>query len=284
MPLADKSSLLDLALAGQRLVAVGERGHVLLSDDQGAHWRQAQAVPTRVTLTALCVATPSQLWACGHGGTILRSDDAGEHWQRVAGQATGPDVLLSIRVEPGGRGLAVGGFGYALASSDGGTSWKPTTLLEGEEGERHLNRIFVSAAGTWLIAAESGHVLRQAEAAGPWTAVKTAYAGSLWSGAAVGGTLLAGGMRGHWVRSTDDGRSWTQHRAPEAGSITAVVPMPGGQVLMVGADGTQLRGEAAADELRFRRLDDRSTLTGAVALADGRLALAGVAGVRVIPG
>lgn len=284
MPLADKSSLLDLGQAGQRLVAVGERGHVLLSDDQGARWRQAQAVPTRVTLTALHVATPTQLWACGHGGTILRSDDAGEHWQRVAGQADSPDVLLSIRVDAGGRGLAVGGFGFALATADGGSTWTPATLLEGEDGERHLNRIFVSAVGTWLIAAESGHVLRQADPAGPWSAVKTAYAGSLWSGAAVGGTLLAGGMRGHWVRSTDDGRSWTQHRAPQAGSITAVVPLADGQVLMVGVDGTQLQGAASADELAFRRLDDRTTLTGAVALADGRLALAGVGGVRVIPG
>ena len=37
--------------AGQRLVAVGERGLVLLSDDAGKHWRQAQ-VPVSVTLTA----------------------------------------------------------------------------------------------------------------------------------------------------------------------------------------------------------------------------------------
>ena len=28
-----------------RLVAVGERGTVLLSDDAGEHWRQAQTVP-----------------------------------------------------------------------------------------------------------------------------------------------------------------------------------------------------------------------------------------------
>ena len=98
----------------------------------------------------------------------------------------------------------------------------------------------------------------------------------------MGGTLLAGGMRGHWVRSTDDGRSWTQHRAADAGSITAVVPLAGGQALMVGVDGTVLRGAAGADALAFRRLDDRATLTGAVPLPGGRLALATSAGPRVI--
>ena len=46
-PLADTSLLLDLAVAGNRLVAVGERGHVMLSDDQGATWRQAIRSPWR---------------------------------------------------------------------------------------------------------------------------------------------------------------------------------------------------------------------------------------------
>ena len=41
-PLAAGSLLLDLAAAGSRLVAVGERGHVLLSDDQGVTWRAGE--------------------------------------------------------------------------------------------------------------------------------------------------------------------------------------------------------------------------------------------------
>src|SRR5690349_8937389 len=44
--LAAKSLLLDVARAGSRLVAVGDRGHVLLSDDEGGTWRQV-IVPTR---------------------------------------------------------------------------------------------------------------------------------------------------------------------------------------------------------------------------------------------
>src|ERR1044071_614770 len=52
-PLASSSLLLDLSMAGSRMVAVGERGHVLLSDDQGATWRQAKSVPTRAMLTAV---------------------------------------------------------------------------------------------------------------------------------------------------------------------------------------------------------------------------------------
>ena len=61
--------------------------------------------------------------------------------------ADGPDVLLSIRVDADGHGLAVGGFGVALATADGGKRWAPARLLDGEAGERHLNRIFVSRRG-----------------------------------------------------------------------------------------------------------------------------------------
>src|SRR5688572_33454441 len=64
-PLAANSLLLDLAVAGARLVAVGERGHVLLSDDQGATWRQATSVPTRVMLTSVYFVDGQYGWAVG---------------------------------------------------------------------------------------------------------------------------------------------------------------------------------------------------------------------------
>lgn len=275
-------SLLDVTAAGPRLVAVGERGHVLLSDDQGQTWRQARDVPTRTTLTCVHASDAKQLWAAGHGGVILRSADAGETWSVAAGKADGADVLLSIRVEAGGRGLAVGGFGIAFETRDGGKTWANATLVAGEAGERHLNRLFVAPSGAWLIAAEGGHVLRQGTPGEVWQAVKTPYAGSLWGGTALGDTLLACGMRGNLVTSRDDGRSWSHQSVPEAGSFTAAVALPGGRAALVGVDGTLAWGEPGLAKLRFQRLDDRATLTGAVALPTGALVLATMAGMRVI--
>lgn len=79
MPLAPRSLLLDVVSIGQRLVTVGERGHILFSDDGGGKWRQAQ-VPTRRMLTAIYFPTPLHGWAVGHDGLILASIDGGEHW------------------------------------------------------------------------------------------------------------------------------------------------------------------------------------------------------------
>jgi photosystem II stability/assembly factor-like uncharacterized protein len=284
---AMRSTLLDLVAAGKRLVAVGERGHVLLSDDKGKTWRQAKAVPTRATLTCVHATDATTLWAAGHGGVILRSADAGETWSIVTGSADGTDVLLCIRVEADGRGLAMGGFGIALATADGGKNWKPVSLLPGEAGEKHLNRLFVSPAGTWLIAGEGGQVLRSSDrgdlAAMKWTAVKTPYKGSLWTGLALpGGALLACGMRGNIVRSADDGLTWKHLPIAEAGSFTGAAALADGRPVLVGVDGTLVIGDAAGESFRLRRQDDRATLTALVVLSDTQLIAATTAGPRGI--
>ena len=81
-PLAAHSLLLDIARAGDRLVAVGERGHVLLSDDDGETWKQVQ-VPTRTMLTAVHFLDDKLGFAVGHDAVILRTEDGGSIWQRV---------------------------------------------------------------------------------------------------------------------------------------------------------------------------------------------------------
>ena len=282
-PLAVKGLYLDLTRAAERLVAVGERGHVLLSDDQGVQWRQATAVPSRVTLTAVHALDARTLWAVGHGGTILRSADAGENWRRAPSPAEAGDVLLSIRVEADGTGLAVGGFGLALRTRDGGATWTRQALLPGEAGERHLNRIFVAGASKWLIAAESGHVMLSDDRGEHWQAVKTPYAGSLWSGLALAdGALLACGMRGNLVRSGDGGRSWTHQAVAGAGSFTGAAQRADGLLALVGVDGTLVTSRDGGATLKLRPQDDRTTLTAAVFLPSGALAVASAAGVHVV--
>lgn len=71
--------MLDITRAEKRLVAVGERGVIIYSDD-GNSWQQA-AVPLSETLTAVSFINGQQGWAVGHGGSILHSSDGGKSWQ-----------------------------------------------------------------------------------------------------------------------------------------------------------------------------------------------------------
>ncbi len=73
--------LLDLTRAGDRLVAAGERGVIVYSDNGGESWQQSR-VPVSETLTAISFPTHDHGWAVGHGGVILHSGDGGETWQQ----------------------------------------------------------------------------------------------------------------------------------------------------------------------------------------------------------
>src|SRR5688572_25730862 len=68
-----------IARAGNRLVSVGVRGLIVMSDDEGKSWRQA-ASPVSSDLVAVRFVTPSRGWASGHDGVILSTEDGGNRW------------------------------------------------------------------------------------------------------------------------------------------------------------------------------------------------------------
>jgi len=74
------SMMLDIAAAGEHLVAVGERGHILYSDDNGETWVQAE-VPTSAMLTRVFFISPGLGWAVGHDGNVLVSRNGGVNWE-----------------------------------------------------------------------------------------------------------------------------------------------------------------------------------------------------------
>ncbi|MCC6377319.1 MAG: hypothetical protein IT519_00760, partial [Burkholderiales bacterium] len=88
---ADKAPLLAITRAGSRLVAVGDWGVVVLSDDQGKTWRQAKSVATRFMLTSVAFVDDRHGFAVGHGGTVLATSDGGENWTR--NHDAGADVV-----------------------------------------------------------------------------------------------------------------------------------------------------------------------------------------------
>ncbi len=74
-----QSLLLDIARAGDRLVIVGERGHIATSDDNGKTWQQSE-VPTRSMINAVFFISPTDGWAVGHDALVLHTSDAGKTW------------------------------------------------------------------------------------------------------------------------------------------------------------------------------------------------------------
>ena len=280
--LAAQSLLQGLAPAGSRVVAVGDYGLILLSDDAGATWRQATQVPTRTTLTAVMFVDPKRGWAVGHGGIVLATRDGGEHWQVQFGRQEAENSLFSVWFSDPLHGIAVGPFGYAIATVDGGRSWSVRPVGEGEDAERHLNGIFAGNHGRLVVAAESGGVFISDDGGTGWRLITLPYAGSVWGGMRLAdASLIVWGMAGHALRSLDNGETWTELATHTDQSLTAGTQLPDGRVVLAG-----LGGALTVADQRFnwhaKVRDDRQLATAILMTPRGLLMLTG-AGVQTIP-
>ncbi len=132
-PLAERALVLDVQRVGDRLIAVGERGHILISDD-GQTWRQASEVPVRATLTRV-TARDGRMWAVGHDSTILHSDDHGEHWRLQHFDPEAEQPLLDVVFFDAEEGIAIGAYGLFMTTVDGGRHWATDTMAERLVGE-----------------------------------------------------------------------------------------------------------------------------------------------------
>lgn len=104
---ASQSLLIGATHAGKRLVVVGDRGHILFSDDQGSTWTQAR-VPTRQLLTAVFFLDDKRGWAVGHDSQILASSDGGATWNKQFEDLAREAPLLDIAFLDARHGFAVG--------------------------------------------------------------------------------------------------------------------------------------------------------------------------------
>lgn len=299
--LASHSLLLDIAHAGSRLVAVGERGHVLASDNRGQSWSQAASVPTQQLLTAVCFSDEKRGVAVGHDEIALVTTDAGNSWQRTHYAPEARQPLLDVLCN-GSDVIAVGAYGTYLTSRDRGVTWtahkfeaKPLPSRRSEApadeyaaddlgGDYHLNRI-VSVSGSRLyIAAEAGRLYRSDDAGMTWAELPSPYDGSFFGILPLNGeSLLAYGLRGNLFRSEDGGQTWRRIPLETEAMLNDAIRLPSGGVAIVGLSGTVLLSADGGNTFRLNQQPDRKGISAVVSSGVSELITVGEAGVRVIP-
>jgi len=299
-PLAAQSLLIAIAAAGERLVAVGDRGIIVLSDDKGASWLQAAAVPTQALLTGVCFLDARHGVAVGHDEVILTTADGGRTWQRTHDAPEAQRPLLDVWCGAGGRVIAVGAYSTYLTSTDGGASWNEVRFLpaprpraaapaarqaavESAGGGYHLNRI-VSAAGARLyIAGESGHLYRSDDSGATWQELASPYAGSFFDVLPLtGDAVLALGLRGSLYRSEDAGASWQKIATATVEMLDGGATFAGAGVAIVGLSGVVLISRDGGRTFTLAQQSDRSGLSAALSVGDEKLVAVGEHGAQVI--
>lgn len=282
---ATQAMMLAAGRAGERIVAVGDRGIALLSDDGGTSHRQAKSVPIDVPLTSVSFADDKRGWAVGHWGVVLHTTDGGENWSLQRSDAKQDRPLFAVHFFDGNNGVAVGLWSLVLVTENGGRTWQTIEMPippGATKADLNLFALFVDARGRLFAAAEKGMVLRSDDRGRSWIYLSTGYKGSFWTGLSPSdGTLLAAGLRGSLYRSTDDGRTWTQVDTQSKSSITTLGRI-GGDIVGVGLDGLVLRSSDGGASFRTEVRADRVSLTAMSAATDGRLVLYSRQGV--VPG
>lgn len=270
-PLASRGLVNGLAQAGGRLVAVGQRGHILYSDDKGQSWQQAD-VPVSSDLVAVSFPSPKLGWAVGHDGVILHSADAGRSWKRQRdGRPAAADVpLLDVWFADERNGYAVGAFGLILRTADGGANWEE--LRDGADNPKSLHLYTVRGiAGDLYMAGEQGLMLKLDRATGRLRALELPYKGTLFGVTGNARALLAHGLRGNVVRSTDGGASWSAIPTGVAVGLTASAIDGQGRIVLASQAGHLLT--STDDGATFAPLRQERPVPAAAVIATGAGAL-----------
>jgi len=279
-PLAAKSLLLDITRAGERVVTVGDRGHVLISADEGNTWQQS-ITPTRAMLTCVSFPDAEHGWAAGHDGVIIATTDGGKTWTR---QDDGKDldtVFLDILFLDAQHGFVVGAYGKFLETVDGGKTW---TARKISEEDVHFNRLAHDGTAALYLAGEQGTILISHDLGKTWQRSPLDYEGSLFGVRPLtGGLLVAYGLRGRIFVSTDDGGSWQPRDNDIKTLITCGARLREGVVVLAGQGGNFFISRDGCRSFHHWKPDDFGTSVADLAVArDGALITVGEAGaVRV---
>ncbi|KVP50819.1 glycosyl hydrolase [Burkholderia ubonensis] len=265
--------LTDATRAGRRVVAVGEHGVILLSDDDGRTWRQSRRVPVSATLSAITFADAQHGWVVGQWGVILATADGGETWEKQRIDTSVDQPLFSVIFTNARDGIAVGLWSLMLQTHDGGRTWTRTTLPKppgGGKADRNLYHIFDDRQGALYIVSEQGTVLKSTDGGANWRYLQTGGKGSLWTGVAMpDGRIVVGGLLGSLFQSSDGGATWAPLNPGTKSSITDVVATGNG-LLAVGLDGLVLTQRANGESFELAQRPDRATLTAALVGAGGK--------------
>lgn len=314
-PFAAKSLLNGVTNAGRRVVAVGQRGHIVYSDDAGKSWRQAQ-VPVSSDLVAVSFPTPEKGWAVGHDGVVLHSVDGGVNWTRqldgrgagkimsdfYAAQAAkgslGSAEAAAALIDEAGRiaaqgaenpfldvwfadennGFIVGAFNLIFRTADGGKTWEPWFHRTANPNRLHFYALR-KVGNSLYIVGEQGLVQKLDAAGERFVTLETGYRGTFFGVTGSDGAVIVHGLRGHAFRSLDGGASWQKIETGLQDGVTGSSVCGEGRIVLVSQAGRMLLSDNSGASFRPVKLEQAVPASAVACLGRDVSVIAGARGV-----
>ncbi len=279
-PLTARSLKLDAVAVDGALVAVGHRGHIIISSDGGETWQQTE-VPTRATLTGVDFYDRNLGWVVGHDSVILRTKDGGVTWERVHWAPEDEAPFFDVWFSDAENGIAIGAYGSYFTTSDGGTTWNFEPI---GDTDWHLHQIARASDGRLYMAAEAGMAYRSDDAGETWIELPSPYGGSFFGVLPLeGDVVLLFGLRGHLFRSEDAGESWLEIETGTVAMLTSGITLDDGTIVITGLGGIVLVSSDGGRTFELREQSSRRGIQTVVQASDDSLLLVGEFGVRLQP-
>lgn len=271
-----------IAYAGKRIVAVGELGHILVSDDQGKTWKEAEVKPSRGSaLTQVTFFNDKEGVATGQDGWLLRTEDGGGHWVELQFDEKLSEPMLGAWGLSSGQVFAFGSFGRFFASQDRGKTWEKR---DAGGGDRHLNAMAGGEDGRLMLVGEQGQVLRSDDGGTSWKLLPQFYNGSFFGVIRLSADeWIAYGLRGNIYATRDFGESWqpSQKEGIPVGMFGHAV-LEDGRVVIVGQGGSVLVSQDRGATFKLMKAGGNDNYTSALSLSGGLLMIAGDSGIRTL--
>ena len=194
--------------SGSALWAIGGHGLVLRSNDDGGEWEK---IARPGDFAALGMDTlDGRPVLVGQAGKAFQLSDSGENWEPLD---TGTEErLLEVATLSDGSQIAVGAFGTIVKRSAGSKGFERVAVdwdAIVEDGfEPHLYDVMQTNAGSLLIAAEFGMILRSRNGGKTWSVQNTNDSSVFALHQGANGRLVGAGQAGYIISSNDDGVSW----------------------------------------------------------------------------
>jgi len=273
-PLVTSSLLLDVSRVDGKIVAVGERGHLIISRDEGKTWKQI-ITPTRATLTAVDFDDQGHGWAVGHQGVIIDTENEGESWSLITRPDQSIIYLDTLRIDDQ-KAIAIGAYGTYDWTEDAGNSIATEFV---SEMEMHLNHITRTQRG-WFIVGESGEMLRSDDEGATWDPVKSPYVGSLYGLLELPDqSLLLFGLRGRIFRLPPNKDEWVQVPNDTEILITDGIILEDGTIILSGMGDHLFISRDNAQSFQVQRIDGLEGTTSLIGTKDDAIICVGRHGV-----
>ncbi|MBN9206973.1 WD40/YVTN/BNR-like repeat-containing protein [Methylibium petroleiphilum] len=238
-------ALYDVVFEGERGIAVGAFGSVLVTADGGATW-QVQPFPMKHLALMSVAMHEGRCIAVGQTGLVYAAEDC-KTWK--AAPSMTKSRLLAVGVNRHGVAYAVGAFGTILKSADWGRSWAVQTVdwsgITEDGAEPHLYDVHVAEDGVVTAVGEFELVMRTTDGA-QWKALHKGERSLFGLSVVDGGTMYAVGQSGALLRSADGGTTWASLKSGTQAILTGVHATARGEVLASGINSVVVSRDGGA--------------------------------------